>query len=108
MPSILNGTRLKEKWIKLHDENWSKKSYRFVKLYHPIGSLPAVDEFIDVDVGVVLSCSRTPSTARFHNWRLRNRLPLEFPLLIGLFGDDKDFLGWRIDEVVFERAKNNL
>jgi hypothetical protein len=33
-------------------------------------------------------------------------LPLEFPLLIGLFGDEKDFLGSIRDEAVFERAKN--
>jgi hypothetical protein len=108
MSSVLNRIRLKKyEWIKLHEENWSKTSYRFVKLYHPIGSLLVVDEIMDVDVGVVFSCSRTLSTARFHNWRPRDVLPLEFPVLIGLFGDEKDFLGWSTVEVVCERAKNN-
>jgi hypothetical protein len=35
-------------------------------------------------------------------------LLLEFPLLIGLFGDEKDFLGSRKDEDVFGGAKNIL
>jgi hypothetical protein len=81
---------------------WSKTPYRLVKLYHPIGSLVAVGD----GVAIVLSCSRTPWTARFHNCRLRAGLWLELPWLMGLFGDDKDSLGWGFAAIGGERTKN--
>jgi len=70
-----------------------RKAYRFVKLYHPIGSLvAAVGGGVNVDVGVtgVLSRSRTPSTAKCHNCRPRDGFDLTFSLVIGLLGDEND------------------
>ena len=63
-----------------------------------MGSLAVV---IVVDV---LSCSRTLSTARFHNCRLRDGIPLGFPVAEGLASNDGDsFL-----DITGERAKKHL
>ena len=63
-----------------------------------MGSLAVV---IVVDV---LSCSRTLSTARFHNCRLRDGIPLGFPVAEGLASNDGDsFL-----DITGERARKHL